>query len=85
MFSEDQLKWYDKVGKGRPTHISHGITSDNINDHMKQLKITNWHLRGNQLHGETEMGPFVQGIPTNVILSGEDENGMPIFKQIELQ
>lgn len=82
-FSEDQLKWYDKMGKARPTHIAHGITSDNLNEHMRKLKPTKWKLVGNQLHGQTEMGELVQTIPPEFILKGEDENGLPIFEKVK--
>lgn len=82
-FSEDQLKWYDKVGKARPTHIPHGITSENINEHMKRLMPNKWELKGNLLIGETEMGPLVQRIPTDYILTGTDDQGYPIFAKVE--
>ncbi len=83
-FSEDQLKWYDKIGKARPTHIAHGISSDNINEHMRELKPYNWALKGNVLHAETDMGPLVQKIPPEYILKGEDENGRPQFEKVKL-
>lgn len=84
MFSEDQLKWYDKHSKARPTHIAHGVTSENINEHMQELRPSKWRLEGNKLIGETVMGPLVQTIPTNVILKGVDNSGLPIFAEVEL-
>ena len=85
MFSEDQLKWYDRYNKARPTHIPHGITAENINEHMKRLQPESWRLEGNQLIGMTEMGPLVQTIPTDYILTGTDDEGLPIFEKIVLQ
>ncbi len=84
-FSDDMLKWYDRVGKARPTHIAHGITSDNINEHMRELRPSSWRLEGNMLIGQTEMGPLHQTIPTDVILTGTTEDGLPIFTQVILQ
>lgn len=81
-WSEEQLKWYDKVQKARPTHIPHGISSDNINEHMKQLKPHKWELKGNVLIGQTDMGPLVQTIDPKYILKGTDENGLPIFEEV---
>ena len=49
---------------------------------MKQLKPNSWKLEGNKLIGETEYGPLVQFIPTDRVLTGTDDNGLPIFKQI---
>ena len=85
MWGEDQLKWFDKQGKARPGTTAHGVTSDNINEHMRKLMPNKWRLEGNKLIGETEMGPLVQTIPTDVILAGTDDKGLPIFAQVKLQ
>lgn len=84
MWSEDQLKWYDKHQKARPTHTPHGITSENINEHMRELRPDSWRLEGNVLRGMTEMGELVQTIPTDYILTGTDEKGLPVFKKVVL-
>lgn len=85
MFSEDQLKWYDRYNKARPTHIPHGVNSDELDKHMRRLQPESWRLEGNQLIGMTEMGPLVQVIPPDVILTGTDEDGLPIFEKVVLQ
>lgn len=84
MFNEDQLKWYDKVGRARPTHIAHGISSDNLHEHMRQLLPHSWKLEGNLLSGMTDMGPLVQTIPTDYILTGTDDRGLPVFEKVVL-
>lgn len=84
MWSEDQLKWYDKMGRARPTHISHGINLDDIDQHMKKLQPNSWRLEGNKLIGQTDMGPLVQFIPTDYILKGTDDEGLPIFERVVL-
>lgn len=82
MWSEDQLKWYDKQDRARPTHISHGINLDDIDKHMKKLQPNSWHLEGNKLTGMTDMGPLTQFIPTDYILEGTDDNGLPKFRKV---
>lgn len=85
MFSEDQLKWYDKYNKARPTHIPHNISTDDLEKHMRKLQPKKWRLEGNRLIGMTEMGPLVQTIPPQYILKGTDKDGLPIFEEIVLQ
>lgn len=85
MFGEDQLKWYDKVNRGRPTHISHGISQDNIDQHMRRLKPHTWRLEGNQLIGMTEMGELRQVIPPEYILVGTTDDGLPHLEKVVLQ
>lgn len=84
MWSEAQLKWYDKVNKARPTHIPHGTSADDIHKHMKKLQPSKWRQEGNRLIGETEAGTIVQFIPTDVQLKGTDEQGLPILERIVL-
>jgi hypothetical protein len=83
-WSESQLKWYDRHNKARPTHISHGVNTEDLDAHMKQLMPNTWRLEGNTLIGETEMGPLVQQIDPEYILSGTDEKGLPIFTKVVL-
>lgn len=83
MWSEGQLKWYDKMNKARPTHIPHNVDPDSLRDKMERLMPKKWHMEGNQLTGITESGvKVVQFLPTDVILKGTDENGLPIFERI---
>lgn len=78
---EQLLKLYEKEGKSLPSHQPHGTEAD-IKDNMVQLKPSSWRQEGNQLIGETDMGPLVQTVPTSHILIGTDDKGMPVFKQI---
>lgn len=66
-----------------PTAEEHG-TEEEIRANMKQLLPRSWKLAGNTLIGETEVGPLVQTIPTDYILTGTDKAGLPIFKRIVL-
>lgn len=66
-----------------PTTTGHG-TEDDIEQNLKRLMPHSWVLEGNQLIGQTDMGKLVQTIPTDVILTGTDSNGLPEFKKIDV-
>lgn len=70
-----------KLGAVPPTTTSH-MTEDEIKKNMKQLMPYSWVLKGNQLIGQTESGPLVQNIDPNYILTGTDNDGMPVFKKV---
>lgn len=61
----------------------HGSDKD-IRDYLAPEMPTIWRQEGNQLIGESEKGRFVQTIPTNYILTGADEKGLPTFKKVVL-
>ena len=75
--------FYKKHGKAPPKHFEHG-TEQEIRDNAIRLRPNTWRLEGNQLIGQTEMGPLRQTIPTDVILTGTDDDGLPIFKRVIL-
>lgn len=81
--SEAYLKWLDKMGHARPAFHPHG-TDDEIRSNMKQLKPTNWRQEGNELIADTELGPLINYLPTDMILTGVDEQGLPILQKIKL-
>lgn len=72
---------FEREGKAPPSHQPHG-TDEEIAKNMKRLLPTTWRMAGNQLIGQTEMGELVQHVPTNLILTGVDDKGLPIFKKI---
>lgn len=85
MYNDAELKQFDKLGIKRPEHSSHGVTPNELGERLRRLNIRNWRLEGNQLKGMTDMGPFVQTIPSNYILVGTDENtSLPIFRKVVL-
>lgn len=75
--------FYKKHGKAPPKKFDHG-TEQEIRDNAIRLRPNTWRLEGNQLIGQTEMGPLRQTIPTDVILVKTSEDGLPVFKKIEL-
>lgn len=75
--------FYRKLDVPLPTADAHG-TEEEIRKNMKQLLPNEWRLEGNRLIGQTEMGPLVQHIPTDYILEGTDEKGLPKFKRVVL-
>lgn len=73
--------WFIKQQLKPPDAVTHG-TDEEIREKLKTLKTWNWKLQGNQLTCQTEMGQLTQTVPTDVILVGEDEKGLPILKKI---
>jgi hypothetical protein len=67
-----------------PNVATHGTEGD-IADSMEKLMPNEWHLEGNILKGVTKQGHIIaQKIPTNVVLTGTDEKGLPVFREISL-
>ena len=80
---EETLKLYKQAGVKMPSVEPHG-TEEDIKSKLKQLLPYKWHLEGNKLYGQTDMGTLVQYIPTDYILVGED-NGLPKLVKVEPQ
>lgn len=76
-------RWYIKNGVAPPEHSAHG-TPDEIRANLKPAKVTKWHLDGNKLVAETELGPVVNYLPPEYILRGVDESGLPILTKLVL-
>lgn len=85
MYSEDELKFFDYYGVKRPSHEPHGVNPDNIAENLRKLRPYSWRLEGNKLIGMTDMGPLVQTIDPSKILVGTDKDGLPVFKDVEVQ
>jgi hypothetical protein len=83
MYTEKELSWYDRHGKQRPEHATHGEDTweHPASEKLERLQCTNWRLEGNKLTCDTNNGTLTQLIPTNVILE-KIEDGMPKFKRI---
>lgn len=81
LYSDAHLGWFDKHGVERPENIPH-IKEEDIDKSMKRLMPNSWKLEGNKLTGMTDVGPLVQFIDTNYILTGTDSEGLPVFKKI---
>lgn len=75
--------FYRKHGKEPPKSFSHG-TEEEIKEKMQLLKPNSWRLEGNQLIGETELGIVAQTIPTDYVLHGTDDDGLPILRKVVL-
>ncbi len=79
--SPEQLADFKNWGQPLPAREAHG-TEDDIRANMKPLQPFNWRLKGNQLIADTEVGELSQTIPTDYILTGTDEQGLPVFKKV---
>lgn len=78
---EREASEFEQMGITPPRVTPHGNDRD-IRDYLTPEMPTRWIQEGNQLIGESEKGRFVQTIPTNKLLVGTDEKGLPIFKDI---
>ena len=74
---------FEQMGITPPRVTPHASEKD-IREYLVPEMPTTWRQEGNQLIGESERGRFVQTIPTNKILIGSDEKGLPIFKDVVL-
>jgi hypothetical protein len=76
---------FRKLGVEPPQAQAHG-TEEYIESRMTPLKVKKWELNGNTLVGITEEGVrMAQQIPTDMILTGTDDEGMPILEKISLK
>lgn len=75
--------WFLKNDLAPPEVTAHG-TDDEIREKLKPLKTWGWKLEGNQLSCHTDMGVLCQTIPTDYVLAGEDADGKPLLRKIEL-
>lgn len=83
MHDEKTLQWFDRIGKERPTHEPHG-TAEEIRANLKRAVASSWRMEGNHLIAETQYGPLVQTVPTDVICHGMDDQGYPILVKLSL-
>lgn len=82
MRDDKDRAWFEKHGLTPPSHTEHGVNQDNIRDKLKRLEAKKWRLEGNRLVAETDMGEVVNYIDPDVIMTGVDENNLPVFKRI---
>lgn len=76
-----QSSFFKNYNLPAPSTATHG-SIDDIKASMTQLKPSSWHMEGNKLVGQTEMGPLINYLPTDVICRGTDKNGLPILEKI---
>lgn len=77
-------KRFEDWGVPLPTSTHHGFEAD-IEASRHPLEPTHWRQEGNKLIGTIDnVGEFVNFLPTDVILTGTDENGLPVFRKVIL-
>lgn len=69
-----------------PSRSPHGTDSYErpASEQLQKLKPRNWRLEGNRLIADTDFGPLINYIPSNLILTGIDAQGLPILTEIKL-
>lgn len=85
--SKKELREYETWKVKPPVLIQHGIEDTKEHPLSEQLipgNPTNWRMEGNELCYDTTFGPMRQRMPTDVLMTGLDKDGMPILKRIKL-
>ncbi len=82
MLDDKTKQWFERHNLTPPSHTPHG-NLDDLADKMRPVKIRSWRLEGNRLVAETDMGRLVNYIDPNVIMTGVDDNNLPIFRRIQ--
>jgi len=77
----EDLQNFKNWGVPLPQREAHG-TDEDIRKNLKPLMPRNWRQEGNRLIADTDMGVLSQPIPTNKILTGTDDKGLPIFRTV---
>jgi hypothetical protein len=84
----DRNNWYDRNGVARPQHDAH-LTEDEIQKAFDKLRAEtvhgNWIQVGNRLTCQKCNPPHTsEPIPTNYLLQGTDDKGLPILKKLDI-
>lgn len=79
--SPDQIELFKNWQLPLPTRELHG-TPDDIRGNLKSINPRNWRQQGDKLIAETDIGPLINFLPTNIQLQGTDEDGLPTFKKL---
>lgn len=81
--SPEEIANFKEWGVPLPKREAHG-TPEDIRAQLKPLKPRNWRLQGNKLTADTEMGQLVNYISPNYLMTGLDDEGLPIFRKLVL-
>lgn len=82
MQNDKDAKWFERNGLTPPSSTPHGVSADDLSDRLTPLKAESWRLEGNRLIAKTRMGEVVNLINPNYIMTGVDENNLPILKKL---
>lgn len=83
MYKAPNSKFFEDKNLTPPSVSEHG-TDEDIREKLKPLKVTSWHMEGNKLIGQTEMGEVVNYLSTDIIMTGVDEDNLPILTRIKV-
>lgn len=82
--NEQESKQFAKWGVPEPQSFDH-LTEEEIRKNMVTLKPTSYRQEGNKLIGITEFGELVNFLPTDLIFTGVDKDGLPTFRKVDIQ
>ena len=73
---------FENNGKAPARHIPHFTDAEREQFRIKANHV--WKQRGNQLYCECELGLHTSFIPTNKLMTGTDENGLPMLTDVKV-
>lgn len=67
-----------------PSRDPHGTDSSAqpISSNLQKVELSNWRLKGNKLTADTQFGEYVYLIPSDYIMKGTNDAGLPILEKI---
>lgn len=81
----DQNNWYDRNGVERPEHIPF-MTEEEMERKFAEIRANtvhgDWKQEGNRLTCNKCNPKHSDTIPTDYLLQGTDERGLPILKKL---
>lgn len=74
---------YQELGLTPPESIKH-LTEEELREKLKIEAHHSWKQQGTMLFCNCEIGHHTTNIPPTHILTGTDEQGMPILREVKL-
>lgn len=77
----EELEQFKNWGVPLPSRDAH------VKDGQQQWEkphLTNWRLEGNILKADSNLGTHGWSLPTDYILDGTDESGLPMLRKLVL-
>lgn len=84
MLDDKTRAWFEKNNLKPPEHIFHDLTPDDISKRVERAQLLEWRQEGNRLICKTNFGELVNHIPTDMMMTGTDKQGLPILTKLDI-
>lgn len=85
MWDAKTLSWFERNGLKPPEHIKHDLTPDDLSQKVERAQLLEWRQEGNRLICRTNFGELVNHIPTDMMMTSTDEQGLPILTKLDIR